>query len=380
MKCFGLDPSSGAYLEIDYDSTITGVDTLIDAPSNPLYVAPAWIDLQVNGYAAVDYNSPVTPHEEIARSVDVLHSTGTGRFYPTVITGSPDGMLGSLRNLARAKESLPSIEGFHVEGPHICPDEGPRGAHPVQWVRRPDIDEYRRWQEAADGAVRLVTLSPEWPEAPDYIETLVRDGVVVSIGHTKATSEQIQSAVSAGATMSTHIGNGAHGELRRHPNYIWDQLAEDRLVAGMIVDGIHIGAAFLKVAVRAKGVTRSVLVTDASMPAMSTPGIYRLGDQDLELTEDGRVVLAGQTRLAGSALRMDDGVANVMRMTGVSLVEAISMATRNPARVGRIAGRQRGIATGERADLILFRHDPETKRIEIVETIVGGEKVFSAAA
>jgi len=380
MKCFGLDPSSGAYLEIEYDSTINGIDTLIETPPDPLYIAPAWIDLQVNGYAGVDYNSPVTPYDELARSVEVLHSTGTARFYPTVITGTADGMLGSLRNLARAKESLPSMEGFHVEGPHICPDEGPRGAHPVQCVRPPDIDEYRRWQEVTDGAIRLVTLSPEWPDAPQYIETVVSDGVVVSIGHTKATAEQIQAAVSAGATMSTHIGNGAHGELRRHPNYIWDQLAEDRLAAGLIVDGIHIGAAFLKVAVRAKGILRSVLVTDASMPALATPGIYRLGEQDVELTEDGRVVLAGQTRLAGSALRMDDGVSNVMRMAGVSLVEAISMATRNPARVGRIAGRQRGLATGERADLILFRHDPESKRIEIVQTIVGGREVYRKAA
>jgi N-acetylglucosamine-6-phosphate deacetylase len=379
MKCFGLDPSSGAYLEIDYDSVITGVDTLINVPKDPLYVAPAWIDLQVNGYAAVDYNSPDTPIDEIARSVDVLNSTGTARFYPTVITGSPEGMVGSLRNLARAKESLPSIEGFHVEGPHICPDEGPRGAHPVQCVRRPDIDEYRRWQDATGGAVRLVTLSPEWPEAPRYIEALVSDGVVVSIGHTKATAEQIDDAVRAGATMSTHIGNGAHGEMRRHPNYIWDQLADDRLAAGMIVDGIHIGRAFLTVALRAKGVARSVLVTDASMPAMAKPGIYRLGDQDLELTEDGRVVLAGQTRLAGSALRMDEGISNVMRMTGISLVEAISMATRNPARVGRIAGRQRGITTGERADLVLFRYDAETKAIEVVQTIVGGRSVYSTA-
>jgi N-acetylglucosamine-6-phosphate deacetylase len=379
MKCFGLDPSSGAYLEIDYDSVITGVDTLINVPKDPLYVAPAWIDLQVNGYAAVDYNSPDTPIDEIARSVDVLNSTGTARFYPTVITGSPEGMVGSLRNLARAKESLPSIEGFHVEGPHICPDEGPRGAHPVQCVRRPDIDEYRRWQDATGGAVRLVTLSPEWPEAPRYIEALVSDGVVVSIGHTKATAEQIDDAVRAGATMSTHIGNGAHGEMRRHPNYIWDQLADDRLAAGMIGDGIHIGRAFLTVALRAKGVARSVLVTDASMPAMAKPGIYRLGDQDLELTEDGRVVLAGQTRLAGSALRMDEGISNVMRMTGISLVEAISMATRNPARVGRIAGRQRGITTGERADLVLFRYDAETKAIEVVQTIVGGRSVYSTA-
>jgi N-acetylglucosamine-6-phosphate deacetylase len=379
MKCFGLDPSSGAYLEIDYDSVITGVDTLINLPKDPLYVAPAWIDLQVNGYAAVDYNSPDTPIDEIARSVDVLNSTGTARFYPTVITGSPEGMVGSLRNLARAKDSLPSIEGFHVEGPHICPDEGPRGAHPVQCVRRPDIDEYQRWQDATGGAVRLVTLSPEWPEAPRYIEALVSDGVVVSIGHTKATAEQIDDAVRAGATMSTHIGNGAHGEMRRHPNYIWDQLADDRLAAGMIADGIHIGRAFLTVALRAKGVARSVLVTDASMPAMAKPGIYRLGEQDLELTEDGRVVLAGQTRLAGSALRMDEGISNVMRMTGISLVEAISMATRNPARVGRIAGRQRGITTGERADLVLFRYDAETKAIEVMQTIVGGRSVYSAA-
>jgi len=378
MKCFGLDASSGAYVEIEYDSVITGIDTLIDAPPNPLYIAPAWIDLQVNGYAAVDYNSPVTPREEIARSVDVLNSTGTGRFYPTVITGPAEDMVGSLRNLAKAKESLPSIEGFHVEGPHICPDEGPRGAHPRECVRKPDINEYRRWQDATDGAIRLVTLSPEWPEAPRYIETLVSEGVVVSIGHTKASAEEIKSAVSAGATMSTHIGNGAHGELRRHPNYIWDQLAEDRLAAGLIVDGIHLGEAFVKVALRAKGVDRAVLVTDASMPAMSKPGIYRLGGQDLELTEDGRVVLAGQTRLAGSALRMDDAITNVMRMTGISLVEAISMATRNPARVGRIAGRQRGLATGERADFVLFRYEPNRNRIDVVQTIVGGRQVYAA--
>ena len=382
MKCFGLDASSGAYLEIDYDSTITGVDTLIETPPDPLYVAPAWIDLQVNGYAAVDYNSPVTSHEEIARSIDVLHSTGTGRFYPTVITGSPEGMVGSLRNLARAKAALPggeAMEGFHVEGPHISAEEGPRGAHPQRWVRPPDVEEYRRWQDATDGLVRLVTLSPEWPQAPRYIEKVVEDGVVVSIGHTKANAEEIQAAVSAGATMSTHIGNGAHTMLQRHPNYLWDQLAEDRLAAGFIVDGIHIGPAFLKVALRAKTTARAVLVTDASMPAMAAPGIYRLGDQDVEHTADGRVVLAGQTRLAGSALRMDRAITNVMRMAGVSLVEAISMATRNAARVGRIAGRKRGISVGERADLVLFRYDASTKEIAVVRTIVGGREVFAAA-
>lgn len=378
MKCSGFDPSSGAHIEVTYDTVINGVDTLIEEPDDSLYIAPGWIDLQVNGYAAVDYNSPATPLDEIARSVQVLHSTGTTRFFPTLITNSEENIGGSLRNLVRAKDQLPSIEAFHVEGPHISSEDGPRGAHPVQWVRPPDVSEYRRWQEAADGHIRLITVSPEYPETPRYIEALVQDGVVVSIGHTKATGEQIQDAVRAGATMSTHIGNGAHGVLQRHPNYIWEQLAEDRLAAGFICDGIHLGPAFVKAALRAKGISRSVLVTDASMPALAQPGPYRLGDVDVELTEDGRVVLLGGTRLAGSSLRMDDAIGNVIRMAGISLTEALAMATRNPARVGRIAGRQRGIAPGDRADFVIFRWHAEEKRVEPVETIVGGESVFRA--
>lgn len=380
MKRSGYDPCSGVQVEIDYENLITGVDTPVTPPTDKVYIAAGWIDLQVNGYAAVDYNDPDSSHEEIARSVAVLHSTGTTRFYPTVITGTVERMRESLRNLARAKESIPSIEGFHVEGPHICPDEGPRGAHPKGCVRPPDIEEYRRWQDATDGNVRLITVSPEYPETTQYIDAAVRDGVVVSIGHTRATAEQISNAVSAGATMSTHIGNGAHTEMRRHPNYIWDQLAEDRLAAGFIVDGIHLGESFLRVALRAKGVTRSILVTDASMPALAAPGVYRLGEVDVELTTDGRVVLLGGDRLAGSALRMDDAIGNVMRMAGVSLTEAISMATRNPARVGRIAGRQRGLTPGDRADMVLFRWDEEERRIDLLETIVGGKTVFQTGA
>jgi N-acetylglucosamine-6-phosphate deacetylase len=226
--------------------------------------------------------------------------------------------------------------------------------------------------------VKLVTVSPEWPDIARYIESLVRDGVVVSIGHTKATAEQIHDAVAAGATMSTHLGNGAHSMLPRHPNYIWEQLADDRLAAGFIVDGVHLPASFFKAAVRAKGVLRSVLVTDASMPACASPGPYKLGEVDVELTPEGdRVVLAGGTRLAGSALRMDRALENVMRQTGISLAEAISMATRNAARVGRVAGRQRGIVPGERADLVLFRFDPESLSIQIELTIVGGREVWA---
>jgi N-acetylglucosamine-6-phosphate deacetylase len=309
---------------------------LLTKCSDASWLCPGFIDLQVNGFAGADYNDPRTPLEEIARSLRVMFSTGVVQLLPTVITGAPENMTAALRNLTQAREQLPegrAIAGFHVEGPHISPDDGPRGAHPQQWVRPPDLDEYRRWQDVTHGTVKLVTLSPEWPEAPRYIEVLVRDGVVISIGHTRATPQQIRDAVSAGATMSTHLGNGAHSTLPRHPNYIWEQLADDPLTASFIVDGLHLPDSFLRVALRAKTIARSVLVTDAVMPAMCEPGDYMLGEVPVELKADQRVVLRGGTRLAGSSLRMDHAVANVMRIAGISLPEALTMATVNPARI-----------------------------------------------
>ena len=380
MTLRGLDVSSAGAVALSFERLIQSVDPLIGGAEDLPLLAPGFIDLQVNGFAGVDYNSPETPHEEIARSIRVLFSTGVTRFFPTVITGEPGQMLGALRNLARARASLKeggAMEGFHVEGPHISPEDGPRGAHPRQWVRPPDLEEFKRWQEAAEGAVRLVTLAPEWPGAPHYIEALVDQGVVVSIGHTQATSAQIQDAVRAGATMSTHLGNGAHAVLPRHPNYIWDQLAEDRLAAGFIADGIHLPPSFLKVAIRAKGVERSILVTDAVMPAGCQPGRFTIGGVEIELHPDNRVTLAGLDRLAGSALRMDRGIENLRKLAGLSLVEALAMATRNPARLGRVSSRQRGLSPGERADIVEFRHDPQTGAIEILRTFFEGELVYS---
>ena len=378
MKCNGIDPATGDAIEISFRDSIEGVDPWLGPPDDSVYVASGWIDLQVNGFAGVDYNSPHANHAEIARSIRAMFETGVTRFYPTVITGSPDDMLGALSNLAQAKEAVwegQAMQAFHVEGPYISPEDGPRGAHPAQWVRPPDLEEFQRFQEAARGNIRLVTLSPEWPGAPRFIESLVRDGVVASIGHTRATSGEIAAAVSAGATLSTHLGNGAHAVLARHPNYIWEQLAEDRLAASFIVDGIHLPASFLKAALRAKGLERCILVTDAVMPAGCAPGPYKLGEVDVELHDDESVRLLGGTRLAGSALRMDRALENVMRMAGLSLPEALTLATRNPARVGRIASRQRGLNPGERADLVRFRYNQATRTIEVLETYLAGRRV-----
>jgi N-acetylglucosamine-6-phosphate deacetylase len=376
LQCSGTGALTGLPIRLEFRDTI-----LSAAPSpetSDLYLAPGFIDLQVNGFAGVDYNHPSTSHEEIARSLRAQFATGVTRLYPTVITGAPDAMQACLRNLAAARDLVPgghAIDGFHVEGPHISSEDGPRGAHPRQWVRPPDLDEFHRWQDATGGRIRIVTLAPEWPDALRYIERITAEAVVASIGHTQAGAAQIADAVAAGATLSTHLGNGAHPLLRRHPNYIWEQLAEDRLMASFIVDGIHLGAAFLKSAIRAKSVDRCVLVTDAATPAGAVPGRYLLADQPVDLTDDGRVVLAGTDRLAGSALHMHRGVENLMRLAGLSLADAIRMATVNPARAGKVPGRAEDLVPGSLADIVQFRLTPRNE-IEIAATWLAGARVF----
>ena len=359
MNCSGIDVATGEFVAVEFDETIREIRPLENTPDEDApWLAPGFVDIQVNGFAGVDFNNPRVSVRDIGRALDMILTTGATRCLPTVITGGPDDMLACLRNLRAAQTELPrarAIAGFHVEGPYIGPEDGPRGAHPARWVRPPDLDEFRRWQNATDGNIRIVTLSPHWPEAPSFISAITKEGVTAAIGHTGANAEQIGAAVDAGATLSTHLGNGAHSVLRRHPNYIWDQLAEDRLSASFIVDGIHLGQAYLRTALRAKTVPRTVLVTDASAPAGAPPGRYRLGEQDADHTADGRVVLAGTDKLAGSALRMNAGVANMVRLGGLTLRDAVRTATVNPARVIHLEGRMQGLQPGERGDLVAFR-------------------------
>jgi N-acetylglucosamine-6-phosphate deacetylase len=374
MICSGTNAANGEPVAVEFTETIQSVRPNPSSPPN-VFLAPGFVDLQVNGFAGVDFNNPSHTAEDIGRALDAILATGVTRCLPTVITGPPDRMLASLRNLHRAQTALPrgrAIAGFHVEGPHIDAADGPRGAHPVKYVRPPDLDEFQRWQAATSGNIRLVTLSPHWPGAPQYIAALTRAGVAVSVGHTAATTAEIAAAVDAGATLSTHLGNAAPRLLPKIQNCIWDQLAEDRLSASFIADGLHLGDAFFRVALRAKGMDRTVLVTDAAAPAGASPGPWRLGELDVELTPDGRVVLAGQQRLAGSALRMHHAIANAVRIGRLSLADAIRAATVNPARLIHLAGRTSGLHPGDRADLVVFRM---TDTIEIDAVYLDGLRV-----
>ena len=218
-----------------------------------------------------------------------------------------------------------------MEGPYISPESGPRGAHPREQVIAASMEDFARRQEAAGGEIRLVTLAPEVPGAIPLIEHLTTSGIRVAIGHTAASPEQIRDAVKAGATLSTHLGNGCANLLPRHPNFIWEQLANDDLFASLIVDGHHLPPATVKAIIRTKTAARTLLVTDAVSAAGCVPGNYELNGEQVVLSEEGRVSQPGKPWLAGSALILSQAVANTVRFTGLSLEEVLPMASSQPA-------------------------------------------------
>jgi len=322
------------------DETAQAPDVLGD---DGYWLAPALFDSQVNGFGGRDLNAEDTSTADVRAVMELLREAGVARFCPTVTTSSFERMAHSLRTIRQACEEDPEVAHasvtLHIEGPYISSEDGPRGAHPREHTRPPDLDEFRRFQDAAGGRIGYITLAPELEGAPAFIELLAGEGVVVSLGHHAGTPDDIRQAVDAGARHCTHLGNGAHATLPRHPNYIWEQLAEDRLYAGIIADGHHLPPAVVKSFIRAKGLDRSILVSDAIAAAGLPPGRYTGNKgQTLEISPEGRIGVADTPYLAGSGLRLHEGVANAVRFSGISLPDAIHLATRNPAHLFGVAG------------------------------------------
>ncbi len=372
------DSDRAVRIEIEKDR-ILRITPAADTPGLP-YVAPGFCDLQINGYQGVEFNDPKLTVEQVRKAALSQDQFGVTRYLATCTTDSEQVFTDSFGTIAKAMDDLPEvaarIAGIHMEGPYIAPDDGPRGAHPRQHVREPDWDEFCRIQEAARGKIKLLTLSPEYVGSAAFIKQVVASGVLVAIGHTKATTDQIRAAVDAGARMSTHLGNGAHPRIKRHPNYIWDQLAEDRLVASLIADGHHLPAAVVKAMVRAKTPARCVLVSDITGLGGMPPGRYATGLGDLEVLESGKLVLAGQRDiLAGASQPIHLCVANVMQFAGISLQTAVEMASTLPARL--IGESDRGLEAGEAANLVLFDlPKDENSPLTIRMTVNGGVVVY----
>lgn len=302
------------------------------SPTGPL-LAPGLVDIQVNGHAGHDYSGAALAVADVAAVVEALAPSGTTVHVPTIITSSSERICRNLEVLVAARRSsaevATAVPGFHVEGPFISPEDGPRGAHDRAHVRPADPAEVREWIAAADGQLLYVTLAPEVDGAIGTIEALRAAGVLVAIGHTAADAETIARAVDAGATLSTHLGNGSAAVLHRLKNHIWAQLAEDRLAAGIIADGFHVPQATLKTFLRAKQMERVFLVSDISPLAGSAPGRYRWNAIEVEVHRDGHIALAGTPYLAGAGHTLDRCVVTMMRAAAISLAEALRLATTN---------------------------------------------------
>lgn len=377
-RLLGRDPATGRGIALTTEGGLIKTIELVEHGEEQ-WLSAGFVDLQVNGYAGHDLNGPTLDAGTVRSLCLSLLKVGVTTFLPTLITAPEGRLVAALKAIREACAQHPDVAamvaGVHVEGPHIAPEDGPRGAHPAADVRAPDVAEFDRWQQAAGGLVKLVTLSPHWPEAPAYVRHLVKAGVVVSLGHTSASAAQIADTVAAGATLSTHLGNGSHAMLNRRHNHLWPQLADDRLTAMFIADGHHLTPAQLKAMLRAKGPGRSLVVSDTVALGGLPAGKYQtpIGGK-VELRADGFLAIDDGTGhyLAGAALPMVEAIPVLVNHVGLTVGEAIALMTQAP---GRIVGGRGVLAVGQPADLVAFRWDGSAARPEIAGVWLRGTAV-----
>ncbi len=328
-------------------------------------VAPGLIDLQINGGYGLDLATDPTAVWELGRR---LARTGVTAFLPTLITGPSSRRSSLLEALARRPSGFVGAEpiGAHFEGPILNPDR--RGAHDASMMVEPSAAVIESW-DAASG-VRLVTLAPELPGALECIEALVGRGIVVFGGHTTADAAVATAAVDAGMAGVTHLFNAMASFGHRSPNLVGVALSDERLSASVIVDRVHVDPVAVRLAWRALGPSRFVLVTDA-VAAMGQPaGRFEFADRGA--VSDGRAVRNDDGTLAGSALRMDEAVRNLVEITGCTPAEAVASASAVPARL--IGETDRGhLGVGARADIVVFDDD-----LAVTDVLIGGEVVTRA--
>lgn len=372
--------------------TIAGAKIAIVEPACPdgpisdwPFVAPGLFDLQINGYGGVWFSDPALTASKVVAAIEPYFAHGVTRLCPTLITNSHQGLSAGFAAIREACERIPWLEhvvpGCHLEGPFLSGEDGPRGAHPKAHIRPADWDEFCDLQKASGNRIRLVTIAPEVPHAVEFIRRAVETGVRIAIGHTAATGEQIRAGVEAGATLSTHLGNGAHPIIRRHPNYIWEQLGESRLSASIITDGQHLPDSVIRSIVRAKSVPQTIITCDASGWAGCAPGVYENDLGKVEVLEDGRIVVAGRHErdiLAGSGAATDHCVAHAVECGAATLREAIDMTCRNPTRFFGLP--EQTLRPGHPADLFVYRLPGAGSRFEVQATIIAGEIRFGKIA
>jgi N-acetylglucosamine-6-phosphate deacetylase len=268
---------------------------------------PGFVDLQVNGFCGVDFSSPNLIVEDFIRATNLLFKEGTACFLPTVIT-SPLSVY--KRNLPLIAQLIGRIDlkgrmpGIHIEGPFISSKSGARGIHNPHWIKKPDIELFKRLEDLSVGTIKLITIAAELEGAEQLIEYAVKRGISVSLGHQMATSQEIKRAESAGASALTHFGNGVPALLNRHNNPLWGGLVADKLSAMIISDGFHLPDSLIKVIIRVKGIGKVIVTSDASPVAGLQPGTYTSMGKKVLLERSGFLYDPETGYLAGSSKTM----------------------------------------------------------------------------
>jgi N-acetylglucosamine-6-phosphate deacetylase len=378
MRIHGNTPGGGL-VEVEITGEkIAAVHALGPADPEKPFLSPGFVDIQINGFAGVDFSAPNLEPEQVVSVLPALWKTGVTTFYPTLITNTRERLLRNFRVLEQARrldaKCARAIPGYHLEGPYLSP--GPaHGAHDPSLMHAPDWDEFCTFQKAAGNRIRIVTLAPELPGALEFIRRVRAAGVLVALGHTDGTSENIHRAAEAGAELSVHLGNGCPEFIHRHRAPFWAQLSDDRLAASLICDGFHVPPELVQSILRVKGIDRLVLITDAIHVAGMPPGKYSLVGVPVELLPSGQVVREDRTAMAGSSVSLNRAVAVFMEYAGVSLAEAVRAATLNPARLLNSEGVCSAIGPQQPANIAMFHVEPEALRIEAV--IAGSEQLHA---
>jgi N-acetylglucosamine-6-phosphate deacetylase len=292
------------------------------------------VDLQVNGFAGLDFNAGEFQAGALEQALEAVLATGVTTLLPTLITATPEQLESRFLALDAAISASPlgriMCPGYHLEGPFLNPAQGYAGCHPATAMTVPDYALVARLERQLSRPILLLTLAPELPGAAECIRRARTAGKLVGIGHSAANFAEVAAAADAGAGMSTHLGNGLPQSLHKLDNTLFAQLAEDRLAAGLIADGIHLHPQALKVLLRAKG-DRALLVTDAVAAAAAPPGRYPFAGMEVERGVDGSVRVPGGTGLAGSSLCLDAAMRNLLRWGLADAAEALEMASSRPA-------------------------------------------------
>jgi N-acetylglucosamine-6-phosphate deacetylase len=348
------------------DGTITAVGRreeiiapkgAIDHDARIHVLVPGFVDVHIHGAGAHDVMEATSEALEIVAATVAPH--GTTSLVATTVTAPTDEICRSLEGIARyihspANQEPPEsaraqMTGIHLEGPFIHPHR--RGVHPPESLAQPSVATLNRFLEAANGCARILTLAPELPGALEVIDKARAAGLTVAIGHTDATYEQAHSGIEHGARHAVHVFNAMRPFSHRETGVLGAVLTDSTVTAEVIADGIHVDDPAIRLLLAAKGTRGVILVSDGTAATGMPDGIYRLGP--FEFTVSGGVCRNAEGRLAGSTLTLDRAVQHLASL-GVSLREAVQMATLNPARRLGLEGKKGVIAPGADADLVVL--------------------------